>query len=161
VGSSSATDEKRETLREWVRGQMRAGEMAGEPETLERKYLAQQSLSEPWQSAIGKETKNVGTNGKGKARQDLEVPDDFFEGEDSGANEGTEAEDAEERANVVSVPMEVPTRRRRDKSTTRFDKNSETAERQSKQAKDKNRRGQATTPPPIVRDSFFADDESE
>jgi hypothetical protein len=132
--------------------------MAGEPETLERKQLAQQSLSEPWH-AISKETKNVGTKAKGKARQDLEVLDDFFEGEDSGAKEGTEAEDAEERANVLSVPAEVPARRRRDKSTTRLD--TETAEGHSKKAKHKKHRRQATTPPPIIQDSFFGDDKSE
>jgi hypothetical protein len=90
---------------------MGAGEMAGEPETLERKHLAQQSLSELWQSAIGKKTKNVGTKGKRKATHDSEVLDDCFEGKDSGANDGTEAEDAEERANVLSgVPAEVPAR---------------------------------------------------
>ncbi|KAH8980757.1 hypothetical protein EDB86DRAFT_511463 [Lactarius hatsudake] len=72
VGSSSATDDKREALREWVRGQMRAGEMASEPETLERKQSAQQSPTELWQSVIGKKTKNLGTKGKEKARQDLE-----------------------------------------------------------------------------------------
>jgi hypothetical protein len=87
VGTSSSTDEKRETLRELVRGQMRAGEMANEPETLERKRRpAQQGPAEPWQSTIGKKTKNVRT--KGKAMQD--VLDDFFEGDDSDANEGTE-----------------------------------------------------------------------
>jgi hypothetical protein len=161
VDSLSATDEKRETLREWVRGQMRTGEMAGEPETLERKHLAQQSLSEPWQSAVGKKTKDVGTKSKGKARQDLQVVDDFFEGVDSGANEGTDVEDAEERANVLSVPAEVPARRRRDKSTIRLDKYSETAERHPKKAKHKKHRGQATTPPPIVQDSFFGDDQSK
>jgi hypothetical protein len=107
VGTSSATDEKRETLREWVRGKMRAGEMADEPETLERKRRpAQQGPADPWQSAIGKKTKNVRT--KGKARQ--EVLDDFFEGDDSDANEGTEAEgEAEERENALSVPAEMPT----------------------------------------------------
>jgi hypothetical protein len=48
VGTSSATDEKRETLREWVRAQMRAGEMADEPETLERKRRpAQQGPADP------------------------------------------------------------------------------------------------------------------
>lgn len=144
-----------------MRGQMRAGEMAGEPETLEHKHHAQQSLSEPWQSAIGKKTKSVGTKGKGKARQDLEVLDDFFEGEDSGANEDTEAEEAKERDNVLAVPAEVPAKRRRDKSTTRLDKHSETAERPSKKAKHKKHRGQPTTLPPIVQDSFFGDDESE
>ena len=159
VSSPSATGDKRETLRERVRGQMRAGEMAGEPETLERKHLARQSLSEPWQSAISKETKNVGTKGKEEAKQDLDA---FFEGEDSGANEGTAAEGAEEWANVLSVPAEVPARRRRrDKSTTRLDKHSETAERHSKKAKHKKHRGQATTPPPIIQDGFFGDDESE
>jgi len=76
VGTSNATDEKREALREWVRVQMRAGEMADEPETLERKQRpAQQGPAEPWQSVIGKKTQ---TKGKGKAKQDLEVLDDFF-----------------------------------------------------------------------------------
>ncbi|KAI9450561.1 hypothetical protein BJY52DRAFT_1301816 [Lactarius psammicola] len=160
--TSSATDDKRETLREWVRGQMRAGEMAAEPETQERKQSAQQSPAELWQSAIGKKIKNVGTKGKGKARQDLEVLDDFFEEEeDSGANEGIEMEEAEERANVLSVPAEVPARRRRGDSSTRLDKYSETVEKHSKKAKHKKHRGQATTATPIVQDSFFGDGESE
>jgi hypothetical protein len=47
TGSSSATDEKRETLREWVRVQMRAGELAHQPETVEHKQRAQQSVFSP------------------------------------------------------------------------------------------------------------------
>ncbi|KAH8994553.1 hypothetical protein EDB92DRAFT_1849839 [Lactarius akahatsu] len=146
--------DKRETLREWVRGQMRAGEMASEPETLERKQPAQQSPT-------GIKPKNLGTKGKGKARQDLEVLDDFFEGEgDSGANgEGTD-EEVEERGNV-SVPAEVPANRRRDDPTTRLDKDSETVEKHPKKAKHKRHRGQVTTATPIVQDSFFGDDRSD
>ncbi|KAH9039878.1 hypothetical protein EDB85DRAFT_229143 [Lactarius pseudohatsudake] len=160
VGSSSATDDKREALREWVRGQMRAGEMASEPETLERKQPAQQSPTELWQSVIGKKTKNLGTKGKGKERQDLEVLDDFFEGEgDSGANGGTD-EEGEERGDV-SVPVEVPPSRRRDNPTTRLDKYSETTEKHPKKAKHKRHRGQVTTAMPIVQDGFFGDDRSE
>lgn len=133
VGSSSATDNKRETLREWVRGQMRAGEMAGEPETLERKQHAQRSPAESWQTATGRKTKNTRMEGKGKGKtmHELEVLDDFFEGEDGGAKGGTE------------------------------DKDSETAEKHSKKAKPKKHRGQATTPSPIVQDRFFGDDQSE
>ncbi|KAH9042893.1 hypothetical protein EDB83DRAFT_2407903 [Lactarius deliciosus] len=148
VGSSSATDDKREALRQWIRGQMRAGEMASEPETLERKQPAQQSPTELWQSE------------RGKARQDLEVLDDFFEGEgDSGANEGT-GEEVEERGNV-SVPAEVPANRRRDDPTTRLDEYSETPEKHPKKAKHKRHRGQVTTATPIVQDGFFGDDRSE
>ncbi|KAF8260573.1 hypothetical protein EI94DRAFT_1689645 [Lactarius quietus] len=158
AGSSSATDEKRETLREWVRGQMRAGEMAVEPERLEHKQRAQQSTAEPWQSTIGEKTK---TKAKAKARQDLEALDDFFEGEDSDANEATETEETEERVNVLSVPVEVPAKRRRDKFTTRLEKGSEPSEKRSKKAKHKKCRGQATTPTPIVQDRFFGDDNSE
>jgi len=113
VGTSNATDEKREALREWVRVQMRAGEMADEPETLERKQRpAQQGPAEPWQSVIGKKTQ---TKGKGKAKQDLEVLDDFFEGDDSDTNEGVEAEEEEEEREdvVLSVPAEVRTKRGR------------------------------------------------
>jgi len=43
---------------------MCAGEMAGGPETLERKHFAQQSLSESWQRATGKKKER----GKRKAR---------------------------------------------------------------------------------------------
>ena len=163
VGSSSATDDKRETLREWVRGQMLVGEMTGAPETLERKQRAQQNPAESWQSTIGRKTKNVQTEGKGKGKtmHESEVLDDFFEGDDSGANEGTEAEEAEERDNVLPVPVEVPTKRRWDKSATRLDKDSEPAERHSKKPKPKKHRGQATTPSPIVQDRFFGDDQSE
>ncbi|KAI9441756.1 hypothetical protein H4582DRAFT_2073894 [Lactarius indigo] len=131
VGSSSATDDKRETLREWVRGQMRAGKMASEPETLERKQPAQQSPAELWQSAIGEE--------------------------DSGANEGTD-EVGEERSNV-SMLAEVPAKRRQNNPTTRLDKYSETTEKHLKKAKRKRHRGQVATTTPIIQDSFF--DKSE
>jgi hypothetical protein len=140
---------------------MRTGEMASEPETLERKQRSQQSPAEPWQSAIGKKTKNARTKGKGKAAQDLEALDDFFEGEDGGANEGAEADETEERNDVLSVPAEVPTKRRRDKSTTRLDQDVETVEKHSKKGRHKKHRGQATAPTPIVQDGVFDDDQSE
>ena len=159
MGTSSATDEKRETLREWVRGQMRAGEMANEPERLERKRRpAQQGPAEPWQSATSKKTKNVRT--KGKAKQ--EVLDDFFEGDDSDANECTEPEDeAEERDNVLSEPTEMPTKRRQDKSTAQLHKGSETVEKRSRKTKHKKHRGLPTLPTPIVQDRFSGDDQSD
>jgi len=159
VGTSNATDEKREALREWVRVQMRAGEMADEPETLERKQRpAQQGPAEPWQSVIGKKTQ---TKGKGKAKQDLEVLDDFFEGDDSDTNEGVEAEEEEEEREdvVLSVPAEVRTKRGRDKSTAQLHKDSETAH--SRKAKHKRHRGQAPSPTPIVQDRLSGDDQSE
>ena len=144
-----------------MRGQMRAGEMASKPETLERKQRAQQNPTEPWQSVIGKKTKDAGTKGKGKARQDLEALDDFFEGEDSGANEDNETNEKDERDDALSVPAEVPARRRRDKSTTRLNHDFEPVEKHSKKAKRKKHRGQATAPTPIVQDGFFDEDQSE
>lgn len=140
---------------------MRAGEMASEPETLERKQRVQQSPAESWQSAVSKKTMNVRTQGKGEARQDLEVLDDFFEGEDSGANERAEADETDERDDVLPVPAEVPAKRRRDKSTTQLEKKSETVEKHSKKAKHKKHRGQATAPTPIVQDRVLGDDQSE
>ena len=141
---------------------MRAGEMTSEPEKLERKQRAQHP-TEPWQSAIGKKTKDPRTKGKGKAVQDLEALDDFFEGEDSGAN-GDETNETDDRDDAlpVFVPTEVPAKRRRDKSTTRLKRDFEPVEKHSKKAKHKKHRGQATTPTstptPIVQDRFFDDD---
>ena len=141
---------------------MRAGEMTSEPEKLERKQSAQHP-TEPWQSAIGHKTKDAHTKGKGKAMQDLEALDDFFEGEDSGAN-GDEANETDERDDALpaSVPIEVPAKGRRDKSTTRLKQDFEPVEKHSKKAKHKKHRGQATTPTstptPIVQDRFFDDD---
>ena len=135
--------------------------MASEPETLERKQRAQQSPTEPWRSATGKRTKDARTKGKGKARQDLEALDDFFEGEDSGANEDNETNEKDERDDALSVPAEVPANRRRDKSTTRLKRDFEPVEKHSKKAKRKKHRGQATAPTPIVQDGFFNEDQSE
>ncbi|KAH9067519.1 hypothetical protein EDB87DRAFT_1552906 [Lactarius vividus] len=67
VGGSSATDDKREALREWVRGQMRAGEMASEPETVERKQPVRQGPAELWQNVIGKNCR-VERKREGEAR---------------------------------------------------------------------------------------------
>jgi hypothetical protein len=137
---------------------MRAGELAHQPETVEHKQRAQQSPAEPWQSAVGKKTKNVLSKGKTKASQDLEALDDFFEGDDSGSK-GAEVDETEERNDVVSVPAEVPTKRRRDKSTTRLDQDFEPVEKHSKKAQHKKHRGQTTAPIPIVQDRFFDDDD--
>ncbi|KAH9985167.1 hypothetical protein BJV77DRAFT_1033868 [Russula vinacea] len=63
--SSSATDEKREKLREWVRGMMRAEELSNEPETLEYKQAVQKGVAQRWEVTIDK-NKRVGDSEAGE-----------------------------------------------------------------------------------------------
>ncbi len=139
---------------------MRASGMASEPETLDSEHKpAQQAAVELWPSGDGKKAKN--SIRKGKAKHELKAVGDFFEGEDGSGNEGTEAEQAEEQADGLSVPAEVSSKRKLDKSTIRVNKHPEKPEKHSKKPKHKKHRGQATAPTPIIQDSFFGDDRSD
>jgi hypothetical protein len=148
--SSSATDEKREKLREWVREMMRAGEMSSEPETLEHRQSVQKSMAQQWEGSVDKNERSIGVEEESKARQDTGAPDDFFE-ED---NTGNEDSGAEEPANTgLSV---LPTKRRSEKAGNRPDKHPKPAEKDPKKAiRMKHRK---VTSPATIQDSFFGDE---
>ena len=146
--SSSVTDEKREKLREWVRGMMRAEELSNEPETLEYKQTVQKGVAQRWEVSIDK-NKRVGVEEDLKTRQDMDAPDDFFE--DDTGNEDSEAG---ELANTRF--SELPAKRRRDKAENHPDKLSKPAEKDPKKARRKKHRKVAS--PAIIQDSFFGDE---
>lgn len=146
--SSSVTDEKREKLREWVRGMMRAEELSNEPETLEYKQAVQKGVAQRWEVSIDK-NKRVGVEEDLKTRQDMDAPDDFFE--DDTGNEDSEAG---ELANTRF--SELPAKRRRDKAENHPDKLSKPAEKDPKKARRKKHRKVAS--PAIIQDSFFGDE---
>jgi hypothetical protein len=111
VGTSSTTDEKRKMLCEWVCGQMRAGEMANRPEMLECKQRpAQQGPAELWQSTIGKKQRMFGQKGRCKTccitfLKEITVTQTRVLRAEGGV---------EEWDNMLSVPAEMPTKRRQD-----------------------------------------------
>jgi hypothetical protein len=147
--SSGATDEKREKLREWVRGMMRAGEMSSEPETLEHRQSVQKGTSRQWEDSIDKNERGIGVKEELKARQGVDVPDDFFEEDDTG-NEDSEAE---KPANTRL--SELPAKRRPDKAEKHPDKHSKLVEEQNpKKAKRKKHRK-------VASPTTFFGDESE
>lgn len=149
AGNSSATDEKREKLREWVRVQMRAGEMSSEPETLEHKRsVPQKSVSGQWEGPSPKNTRSAGMKGV-KTRQDMDVPDDFFE-DDTDNEEPLDVEDP-----TYSPTVELPAKRKPEKTANHPDKHSKPAEKQPTKAK---RKKLEKPPPPPVQDSFFGDE---
>ena len=153
--SSSVTDEKREKLREWVRTQMRVGEMSNEPETLEHgQSSSRQSNAGRWEGSIDKDRRGTGKGEWTKTKQDLEVQDEFFEGGDVGNEDSLDAgEPAYTRAE------ESPAKRRPDEAAGHPDKHPKPIEKHGKIEKRKKHRKEAASPPPI-QDSFF-DDESE
>jgi hypothetical protein len=147
----SVTNEKREKLREWVRGMMRAGEMSNEPETLEYKQAVQKGMAQRWEVSINKNKKAIGAEEEElKARHDMDAPDDFFEEDDTG-NENSEAE---EPANTRF--SESPSKRRPDKAENHPDKHSKQAEKDLKKARRKKDR--KVISPAIIQDSFFGDE---
>lgn len=147
--SSSATDEKREKLREWVRGMMRAEELSNEPETLEYKQALQKGVAQRWEVTIDK-NKRVGVEEEDlKTRQDMDAPDDFFE-----HDTGNEDSEAGELANTCF--SELPAKRRRDKAENYPDKLSKPAEKDQKKARRKKHRKVAS--PAIIQDGFFGDE---
>jgi hypothetical protein len=149
---SSATDEKREKLRERVRGKMRAGEMSGEPETLEHK--PSERLIETTghrESSVNKNERIAEGREMGRARQHVEALDDFFE-EDGASDEGLQVE-ASEHANTRSA--ELGAKRRSDQSATQSDPNP--AEKHPIKGNHKRRKEKVATSA-IVQDSFFRDE---
>ena len=146
--SSSVTDEKREKLREWVRGMMRAEELSNEPETLEYKQTVQKGVAQRWEVSIDK-NKRVGVEEDLKTRQDMDAPDDFFE--DDTGNEDSEAG---ELANTRF--SELLAKRRRDKAENHPDKLSKPAEKDQKKARRKKHRKVAS--PAIIQDGFVGDE---
>lgn len=148
--SSGVTDKKREKLREWVRAQMRAGEMSSEPETLEhRQSVPRKSISEQWDGSIDKKAMDAGAGRGVKARQDMDAPDDFFE-DDTGNEDGL---DAGEPAYTRSV--ESPTKRRPDKTISHPDKHSKLAEDHPRKGKHKKLEKPHS---PTIQDRFFGDE---
>jgi hypothetical protein len=154
--SSSITDGKREKLREWVRAQMRAGEMSNEPETLEhRQSVPRKNISEQWDSSIDKKAIDAGADRGVKARRDMDTraaPDDFFE-DDTGNEDKL---DAGEPTYTLSVTSR--TKRRLDKAIDLPDKHSKLAENRPRQRK----RNKIENPhSPTFQESLFGGDESE
>ena len=154
AASTNATDEKREKLREWVRTQMRAGEMSIEPETLEHRQSASRlSNAGQWKGSIDKNRRGTGAEEGAKARQDLEVQDEFFEDDDVGNDDDL---DAGEPADTHAA--ESPAKRRPDEATSYpADKHPKPSEKHRKKEKRKKYQREAASPPP-VRDSFFGDE---
>jgi len=154
VASTSATDEKREKLREWVRTQMRAGEMSKEPETLEhRQSASRQSNAGQWKGSIDKNRRGTGAEEGAKARQDFEVQDEFFEDDDVGNEDDLDAgEPADTRA------VESRADRRPDEAASHPDKHpKQPSEKHRKKEKRKKYQREAALLPPI-RDSIFGDE---
>jgi len=148
--SSSVTDGKREKLREWVRAQMRAGEMSSEPETLEyRQSVPRKSISEQWDGSIDKKAIDAGADRGVKARRDMDAPDDFFE-DDTGNEDKL---DAGEPAYTLSVKSH--TKRRLDKAIGLPDKHSKLAENRPRKGK----RMKLEKPhSPTIQDSLHGDE---
>ena len=147
--SSSVTDEKREKLREWVRGMMRAEELSNEPETLEYKQTVQKGVAQRWEVSIDK-NKRVGVEEEDlKTRQGMDASDDFFE-DDTGNEDSETGELANTRFS------ELPAKRRRDKAENYPDKLSKPAEKDQKKARRKKHRKVAS--PAIIQDGFFGDE---
>ena len=147
--SSSVTDEKREKLREWVRGMMRAEELSNEPETLEYKQAVQKGVAQRWEVSIDK-NKRVGVEEEDlKTRQGMDASDDFFE-DDTGNEDSETGELANTRFS------ELPAKRRRDKAENYPDKLSKPAEKDQKKARRKKYRKVAS--PAIIQDGFFGDE---
>jgi hypothetical protein len=154
AASTSATDEKREKLREWVRTQMRAGEMSNEPETLEhRPSASRQSNAGQWKGSIDKNRRGTVAEEGAKARQNLEVQDEFFEDDGVGNEDDLDAGELADTRIVESPAGE----RRPDDAARHPDKHPKPSEKDRKKEKRKKYQREAVSPPPI-RDSFFGDE---
>jgi hypothetical protein len=147
--SSSVTDEKRETLRECVRGMMRGGEMSSEPETLDHRQAVPKGMAQQWEDSIDK-TRGIGVEEEELTARhelhDMDAPDDFFED-----NTGNEDSEAYEPANTRS---ELPAKRRPDKAGNRSDR---PTEKDPKKVKHK-KKHRTVAPPATIHDSFFGDE---
>jgi hypothetical protein len=152
AASSSVTDQKREKLREWVRTQMRAGEMSNEPETLEhRQSASRQSNAGQWVGSMDKNRRGTGAEEGAKARQDLEVQDEFFEEDDGGNNDYLDAEGP-----AYTRAMEPPAKRRQDEAASHPDKHPKPVEKHGRREKHKKHRREIASLP--IQDSFFGDE---
>ncbi|KAI0264134.1 hypothetical protein BC834DRAFT_826678 [Gloeopeniophorella convolvens] len=144
AASSSVTDDKREKLREWVREQMRVGEMTGEPEMLEHKGSLQKSAVRQWDRPAGAEATK-----KSKILSTPVLQDDFFE-DGNGDDEDAEEPDEPDVAGL-------PTKRKRDKAETKSSKHSAKREEKSKRRKHKDAAESVTA----TKDAFFQDDNDD
>jgi hypothetical protein len=152
VVSSSVTDKKRESLREWVRVQMRVGEMSSEPETLEhRQFVSRKGIARQWDGSIEKKARDLRADEGVKAKQDLDAPDDFFE-DDTGNEDNL---DTGEPAYTPS--LKSPAKRRSDDAVNHPDKHPEQTENYPKRAK---RKRLEKLHSPAIQDDVF-DDEGE
>jgi hypothetical protein len=153
AADSSATDKKREYLRQWVREKMRASEMSGEPEVLEHGQTVPIETTGPWESSFDKNERSASAEGKekGSVMQNSEASDGLLEGEDGPGDKDLEASG---QANTRSA--QVRAKRRPDKSATRSDKHLK-LEKHPKNAKHEKRR-EAVATPAIMQDSFFGDE---
>ena len=149
---SNVTDEKRERIREWVRGKMRVGEMSGEPETLEHRTSVQKNRAEQWKSSIDKDKRRWGAAlEKVKEIQEEHVQDDFFEEDDADSETGDlDAEPA------LTQSVELPPQRPPNKVANESHQRAKSAQNHQKILK--RPRVAASLAP--VQDSFF-DDEGE
>ena len=147
--SSGVSDEKREKLREWVRGMMRAGEMSSEPETLEHRQPVQKGMAQQWEGIIDRNETGIEGEEDLNMRQNMDVPDDFFE--DGSGNEDSEAEEP-----VNTRSSESPAKRRPDKAEHHPDKRSKRAEKDPKKAMHKKHRKSLS--PATIQDTFFGDE---
>ncbi|TFY56589.1 hypothetical protein EVG20_g8874 [Dentipellis fragilis] len=145
----SATDAKREELRDWIRKRMQAGELSAEPETLERAHVEIGTGVDVWKQ---KDAKAV--NGKGKAKSSAgEKRGDAVGMQDDEFFEENEAEAEEEERDVVmdaeetEQPPAKPTKKRPKKEKDAARKKSKTETK-----------GKA---PVAVKDDFFAGGESD
>ncbi|KAI0048586.1 hypothetical protein FA95DRAFT_1571765 [Auriscalpium vulgare] len=142
----SATDAKREEVREWVRTRMMRGELSARPETLERVETdaGHGESAAAWRGAT--DDANVGKSSKKRKAVVAKVPaaglehDGFFEGADGGQQED---EDVAEDVQVV------PKREKRKKSS----KTDEPVSMPERKSKKKSRRTQDEAQE--VDDDFF------
>jgi len=137
--SSSATDEKRQKLRNWVREQMRAGEMSNEPETLEHRQSVQKYKGGNWENLIDKNKKGAGEE-EAKPRQRADRPDDFFEEDGTGSEELEGWEPATD-----TQPVGVSSKRRADKPANHASQHSKPADRHRTKVKTKHRKNREST----------------
>ncbi|KAI9454948.1 hypothetical protein F5148DRAFT_1227635 [Russula earlei] len=147
--SSSATEEKREKLREWIRGKMRTGEMNGEPETLEHRPSVVKDMLEHWEGSTDKSKRGAGTEPRS---QQVDATDDFFEGGD------TVTRDLDAGESAHAQPTNLLAKRSPDKVPNRPYQHAKLSGKPPKKSKHKKHR-EASSSGPI--ESSFSVDERE
>jgi len=154
--TSNVTDEKRERIREWVRGKMRVGEMSGEPETLEHGTSVQTNRAGQWDGPTDKDKRP-----RGAAREEVKevqgehAQDDFFAEDDDDSDSETGDLDAKP---ALTHPVDLPSQRPPNKVADQSPQRAKPAEKHPKKLKRTKHRKSASPAP--VQDSFF-DDERE